>query len=121
MAQDYFNFIQNTWVDRVSDYPNRRILTTVGENPVSTTYTVERDDTPSIEGTPFNASSMNDLESRIANIAIENATTSTSGLMSASDKLKLDNISENATKNSMSRGTSAPSGGSNGDIYFRYS
>lgn len=120
MAETYFNFSQNTWEDRVSAYPNRRKLTEVGSS-TSVSYTVERDDSPSVEGTPFNASSMNDLENRIANITISSATNSANGLMSASDKSKLDNISLGATRNVISSGTSAPSGGNSGDIYLRYS
>lgn len=49
-----------------------------------------------------------------------NATTSASGLMSASDKTKLNGIANGATKVVISRGTSAPSGGSNGDYYLQY-
>lgn len=119
---DYFNFTQSTWVDRLSDNPNRRRLTEVGvENPETVTYLVERDDSPTVEGTPFNASSMNDLESRIANITIGKASTSMDGLMSKEDKSKLNGINANATKNVISSGTDAPSGGNNGDIYLRYS
>lgn len=122
MSEEYFNFTQSTWVDRVSDNPNRRKLTEVGvQNPTSVSYTVERDDTPSVEGTPFNASSMNDLESRISNITIDNADQSNSGLMTAEDKRKLDTVEVGATKNFISSGTNAPSGGNDGDIYFRYS
>lgn len=48
------------------------------------------------------------------------ATTSANGLMSASDKTKLNGIATGATKNVIRTGTSAPSGGSNGDIYIQY-
>lgn len=121
MSENYFNFSQAIWEDRVSAYPNRRKLTEVGAS-TSVSYTVERDDDPvTTDGTPFNASTMNDLENRIANISINNATNSVAGLMSASDKSKLDSISANATKNTISSGTSAPSDGNNGDIYLRYS
>lgn len=48
------------------------------------------------------------------------ATTSANGLMSASDKTKLNGIATSATRNVINRGTSAPSGGSNGDIYIQY-
>ena len=120
MAETYFDFDIKRWEDRVSAYPNRRKLTEVGSS-TSVSYTVERDDSPSVEGTPFNASSMNDLEHRIADIKIFDANDSNSGLMSASDKSKLDNISSGATRNVISSGTSAPSGGNSGDIYLRYS
>lgn len=50
-----------------------------------------------------------------------NATTSSNGFMSSSDKSKLDGIASGATKNMISHGTGNPSGGSDGDIYFKYS
>ena len=49
------------------------------------------------------------------------ATTSAAGLMSASDKSKLDGIASGATKNVITYGTSNPSGGSDGNIYFKHS
>lgn len=116
------HFNQNTWVDRISDNPNRRRLTEVGvSSPTTTTYTVERDDNPTVEGTPFNASSMNDLENRISNITIDEATYSSSGLFTASEKTKLNGIQEGATRNSITKGTGEPSGGNDGDVYLRYS
>lgn len=48
------------------------------------------------------------------------ATTSKTGLMSSTDKTKLDGIATGATRVVVSRGTSAPSGGSNGNIYIQY-
>jgi ribosomal protein S11 len=48
------------------------------------------------------------------------ATTSVHGLMTAADKTKLNGIASGATKVVISRGTSAPSGGSNGDYYIQY-
>lgn len=42
------------------------------------------------------------------------------GLMSSEDKKKLDTIVSGATKNIVKSGTSAPSGGANGDIYIQY-
>ena len=50
-----------------------------------------------------------------------NATTSSSGFMSPNDKSKLDGIANGATRNIITYGTGNPSGGSNGDIYFKYS
>ena len=116
------HFNKVTWIDRVSDYPNRRKLTEFGVDgaePVS--YIVERDDNPSVEGTPYNASTMNDLQDRIGAITIDVADFSNDGLMSAKDKQKLNGIAEGATRNSILRGSGAPSGGNDGDIYFRYS
>ena len=48
------------------------------------------------------------------------ATTSANGLMSSSDKTKLNGIATGATKVVLSRGTAAPSGGSNGDYYIQH-
>lgn len=54
------------------------------------------------------------------NTTYSNATTTASGLMSSTDKSKLNGIATGATKNIITRGTSTPSGGSNGDIYIQY-
>lgn len=116
------NFEKVLWVDRVSENPNRRKLTQVGvENPEPVSYIVERDDNPTVEGTPYNASTMNDLQDRIENITIDVATYSSDGLFTAAEKSKLNGIQSGATKNSIKRGTSAPSGGNDGDVYLRYS
>lgn len=116
------HFDKITWIDRVSDYPNRRKLIEVGAEGVEPkTYTVERDDVVTVEGTPYNSSTMNNLQDRIANITIDLADFSTDGLMSAADKVKLNGIADGATKNSIMRGTAAPSGGNDGDVYLRYS
>lgn len=48
------------------------------------------------------------------------ATTSANGLMSATDKTKLNGIATGATRNVIRTGTANPSGGSNGDIYIQY-
>lgn len=50
-----------------------------------------------------------------------NATTSNSGFMSKDDKSKLNGIASGATKNIINWGTGNPSGGSDGNIYFKYS
>lgn len=114
------NFNTQEWFDRESENPTRRKLTLEGTQ-TSQYYIVERADTVGdTPGTPFNASSMNDLESRISKITIDNATPSEAGLMSTNDKTKLDAIASGATKNIISSGTSAPSGGNNGDIYLRF-
>ena len=114
------NFQKSVWIDRISDNPNRRKLTKVGESE-SVSYVVERDDNPTVEGTAFSASTMNNLEDRIANITIDPASFSENGLFTSEEKMKLNGIQEGATKNSITRGTEAPSGGSDGDIYLRYS
>ena len=114
------NFQKSVWIDRISDNPNRRKLTKVGESE-SVSYVVERDDNPTVEGTAFSASTMNNLEDRIANITIDPASFNEDGLFTSEEKTKLNGIQEGATKNSITRGTEAPSGGSDGDIYLRYS
>ncbi len=59
------NFQKSVWTDRISDNPNGRKLTKVGESE-GVSYVVERDDNPTVEGTAFSASTMNNLEDRIA-------------------------------------------------------
>ena len=57
-------FEKKTWKNRVSDFPNRRMLTDTNSN--STVYTVARyEGNVSEEGDAFNAENMNDLEGRI--------------------------------------------------------
>lgn len=69
MAQ--YNYEANRWKDRVSPDAAKRKLTitddtsgTIAINAVLTAN-IERADTPSQEGTAFNATNMNDLEARI--------------------------------------------------------
>ncbi len=54
------------------------------------------------------------------NTTYNDATTSVHGLMSTADKTKLNGIAAGATKNVISVGTAAPTGGNNGDIYIQY-
>ena len=57
------SFVKKTWVDRVSQYPNRR---TINDGYTTKVVTVGRDEgTVSVEGDAFNADNMNDLENRI--------------------------------------------------------
>ena len=57
------SFVKKTWVDRVSQYPNRR---TINDGATTKVVTVGRDEgTVSVEGTPLNADAFNDLENRI--------------------------------------------------------
>jgi hypothetical protein len=113
------NFQKLEWFDRESENPTRRKLTPVGtEN--SALYTVERADTVQDPGTPFNASSMNSLEVRISQISSDIVTSGSPGGRDSEDKIKLDGIEAGATKNTISSGTDAPSGGNNGDIYLRF-
>lgn len=58
-------FERKTWTDRVSEYPTRRTLTYPASG-VSDIVTVERNEgTITNQGDAFNATNMNDLESRI--------------------------------------------------------
>lgn len=64
-------FVKKTWVDRISEYPNRR---TINDGYVTKQVTVARDEGVVTEaGDAFNASNMNDLEDRI-DAAITGAT-----------------------------------------------
>lgn len=65
--------------------------------------------------------SANDVGASASSHSHSNATTSSSGFMSSNDKSKLDGIANGATRNIITYGTGNPSGGSNGDIYFKYS
>ena len=59
------SFNKRTWVDRSSEYPNRRKL--IDEAGIEKTYTVERyEGEISAEGDDWSATNMNDLENRIA-------------------------------------------------------
>jgi len=65
--------------------------------------------------------SASDVGASASSHSHSNATTSSSGFMSYSDKSKLNGIASGATKNVITYGTGNPSGGSNGDIYFKHS
>lgn len=58
------SFLKKIWVDRVSEHPNRRILT--NEDNTTNIVTVERDEgIISQQGDAFSATNMNDLEDRV--------------------------------------------------------
>ena len=58
-------FNVKTWVNRVSEHPNRRTLTDL--KGTATTYDVSKNEgTVSTEGDAFSAANMNDLESRVS-------------------------------------------------------
>lgn len=60
-------FVTNTWIDRVSEFPNRRTITNVNDSSDVKTVDVSRaEGTVTTQGTPLNASALNDLESRIS-------------------------------------------------------
>ena len=65
--------------------------------------------------------SPDDIGAAFSSHSHSDATSSTPGFMSSNDKSKLDGISSGATRNIINYGTSNPSGGSGGDIYFKHS
>lgn len=61
-------FTKKTWVDRVSENPNRRTLTLVSQDGNNQVVDVTRTEGEvSKEGDAFNAENMNDLETRVEN------------------------------------------------------
>lgn len=61
-------YVKKTWVDRVSENPNRRTLTTVSQDGSSQVVDVTRTEGEvSKEGDAFNAENMNDFETRVEN------------------------------------------------------
>ena len=61
------SFTPRNWQDRVSQYPNRRVITNVEDSSDSKVVTVTRDEgTITQQGDPLNAAALNDLESRIS-------------------------------------------------------
>ena len=61
------SFVTRNWQDRVSQYPNRRVITNVEDSSDSKVVTVTRDEgTITQQGDPLNAAALNDLESRIS-------------------------------------------------------
>jgi hypothetical protein len=65
-------FNQATWIDRDSEHPNRRTLTNVNDPTDVKTYDMSRaEGTVTTQGTPIGASTLNDLETRIASAFTE--------------------------------------------------
>ena len=63
------SFSTKTWVDRDSEHPNRRTITNVNDPTDTKTIDITRaEGTVTTEGSPLNASALNDLEGRIANM-----------------------------------------------------
>lgn len=61
-------FVKKTWKDTIAQYPNRRTITDVSNTASVTTVEVVRAiGTVSQEGDAWNASNMNDMETRIFN------------------------------------------------------
>lgn len=65
--------------------------------------------------------SASDVGASASSHSHSNVTTSNNGFMSSGDKSKLDGITSGATRNIINYGTGNPSGGSNGDVYFKHS
>lgn len=59
-------FNKKTWVDRVSEYPNRRTLVDTTTQQEQTVTVTRAEGTVSQPGDAFSAANMNDLEDRIA-------------------------------------------------------
>lgn len=61
------SFATKTWVDRDSEHPNRRTITNVNDpTDVKTVDMTRAEGTVTTEGSPLNASALNDLEGRIS-------------------------------------------------------
>ena len=74
-------FVKRTWKDRISEYPNRR---TINDGTITKQVTVARDEGTITEvGDSFNATNMNDLETRIANAIGGGAWTDVTGTLTA--------------------------------------
>ncbi|MBW7573924.1 hypothetical protein [Caproiciproducens faecalis] len=77
-------FSIKTWVDRLSEFPNRRRLDSTG---IANTYDVTRaEGNVSVEGDKINAANLNDLESRISeafNETVDKSTSATSTLLTS--------------------------------------
>lgn len=62
-------FSIKTWLDRQSEHPNRRTLTNINDSSDVKTYDISRSEgNVTAQGSPLNASALNDLESRIADM-----------------------------------------------------
>jgi hypothetical protein len=55
-----------TWTDRISEYINRRTLTDTTTSAEQVVTVTRNEGTVSVEGDAFNATNMNNLESRIS-------------------------------------------------------
>lgn len=58
-------YVSKTWKNTVAQYPNRRTITDIANNTSQTVDVVRSIGTISQEGDAWNASNMNDMESRI--------------------------------------------------------
>ena len=94
-------FVKKEWVDRVVEYPGRRILTPTGQ---ANTYDVIRSEgTITTQGDPFNADTMNDLEQRvfdgIESVVVEDIDCSTVTFSTPAKTFKIeDGVETNSIK-----------------------
>lgn len=58
-------FVKKTWLNRISEYANRRVLTDVNSGTQQTVTVTRAEGVISQEGDAFSAANMNDLEERI--------------------------------------------------------
>lgn len=59
------NYEKKEWTNRVTEYPNRRILTDVSTGNTQTVYVERSEGTVSVEGDAFSEENMNGMEERI--------------------------------------------------------
>lgn len=80
-------FVKKTWVDREVEYPGRRTITD-GEGNITTVLIERADGTVYTQGDAFNATNMNDLETRIYNFG-DSTETAIADINSDMDDLEL--------------------------------
>lgn len=106
--------VSKTYVDRRDDL---KVDKEPGKGLSSNDYTNEDKNKVgnSLQGIRLNGSTITPDSNKTVNIPL--ASRSAPGFMSAGDKSKLDNVSGGTT---IMSGTGNPSGGSLGDVYFKY-
>lgn len=62
---------KKAWIDSISEYPTRRKLTNVNTSEERIVDVSRQEGTVSVAGSPFNATTMNDLETRVDNVVTE--------------------------------------------------
>lgn len=59
------DYEKKEWTNRITEYPNRRVLTDVSTGATQTVYVERSEGTVSAEGDAFSEENMNGLENRI--------------------------------------------------------
>ena len=95
-------YVGKTWVDRISEYPTRRLLTdTTDPTDTKEVYVTRQEGTVTEAGDVFDASTMNGLESRINSafnaLAPAGFTEVTGTLLTGSTSLTLSDASISST------------------------